>query len=82
MGDLLMSPFIKLGLVGIGVTIAVSLATRDNDLPTCNIKFKADQTWDAIGWDPIFDGFNNCDMPDNWAGLSVTVKPNGTWAVK
>jgi len=82
MGDLLMSPFIKLGLVGIGVTIAVSLANHTDNLPTCNIRFEANRTWSAVGWNPVYDGFNNCDMPDTWAGISVTVKHDGTWAVK
>jgi hypothetical protein len=73
----------RVALIG-GYILLLGLASRgcDSDLPTCKVAFNANGTWDAIGWNPSTDGYNNCDLPLKYGDLPVIVSPNGNWRIK
>lgn len=69
----------KLFYIAVGVFLTVYSCSGGNSLPECDIQFNADGTWSAIGWNPYFDGFNNCHLPTVYGDNPVSVHPNGTW---
>ena len=48
----------------------------------CDISFLADGTWSPVGWEPLFDGYGNCQLPTEYGGHPVIVQNNNTWRYK
>lgn len=69
----------KLFYVAVGAFLTAYSCSGGASLPECDIDFKSDHTWSAVGWSPYFDGYNNCHTPTEYGGRPVVVNQDGTW---